>query len=287
MRVATTGGDKSGPVLRRALSSCAFAVFLLDPDPARPGRTVLSAPTLPPSMTRIAVVAGVGPGLGAAVARRFAAEGCRVALLARTEPYLDSLAAELDDSEGEGLAIPTDLTDAEAVASAFETVREAFGPTDVLVYNASGTPWKGLADIGVDEFDDALATGPRGALLCAKEAAADMLGADGKAGTVVFTGATTSVRGKEGALGFSAAKFAVRGMAQSLARELGPEGVHVAHVVLDGSIRPPDVVPDDPPTRLDPDDIAARYWDLVTTDLATMPFEVHLTNGPGGAVEFV
>jgi NAD(P)-dependent dehydrogenase (short-subunit alcohol dehydrogenase family) len=238
-------------------------------------------------MTRTAVVAGVGPGLGAAVARRFAAEGCRVALLARSEPYLDTLAAELDGTAGSGLAVPTDLADADEVAAAFETVREAFGPTDVLVYNASGTPWKGV-DIAVDEFDDALATGPRGALLCSKEAVADMRGGDAdKAGTVVFTGATTSVRGKEGALGFSAAKFAIRGMAQSLARELGPEGVHVAHVVLDGSIRPPDVVPADPPTHLDPDDIAARYWELVTADLATMPFEVHLTNGPGGAVEFV
>jgi len=240
-------------------------------------------------MTRTAVVAGVGPGLGAAVARRFAAEGCRVALLARTESYLETLAAELSDTDGSGLAVPTDLTDADEVAAAFETVREAFGPTDVLVYNASGTPWKGLTDIGVDEFDDALATGPRGALLCATEAAADMRGGDaeGKAGTLVFTGATTSVRGKEGALGFSAAKFAVRGMAQSLARELGPEDIHVAHVVLDGSIRPPDVVPADPPTRLDPDAIAGQYWNLVTADPATMPFEVHLTNGPGGAVEFV
>jgi NAD(P)-dependent dehydrogenase (short-subunit alcohol dehydrogenase family) len=240
-------------------------------------------------MTRTAVVAGVGPGLGAAVARRFAAEGCRVALLARTESYIETLAAELSDTDGSGLAVPTDLTDADAVAAAFETVREAFGSTDVLVYNASDTPWKGLTDIALDEFDDALAAGPRGALLCATEAAADMRGdaADGKAGTVVFTGATTSVRGKEGALGFSAAKFAIRGMAQSLARELGPEGVHVAHVVLDGSIRPPDVVPADPPTRLDPDAIAGQYWDLVTADPATMPFEVHLTNGPGGAVEFV
>jgi NAD(P)-dependent dehydrogenase (short-subunit alcohol dehydrogenase family) len=131
-------------------------------------------------MTRTAVVAGVGPGLGAAIAHRFAAEGCRVALLARTEPYLDTLAASLADADGEGLAVPTDLTDAGAVEAAFETVREAFGPTDVLVYNASGTPWKGLTDIALDEFDDALATGPRGALLCAREAAGDMLGADGE-----------------------------------------------------------------------------------------------------------
>jgi NAD(P)-dependent dehydrogenase (short-subunit alcohol dehydrogenase family) len=240
-------------------------------------------------MTRTAVVAGVGPGLGAAIAHRFAAEGCRVALLARTEPYLDTLAASLADADGEGLAVPTDLTDAGAVEAAFETVREAFGPTDVLVYNASGTPWKGLTDIALDEFDDALATGPRGALLCAREAAGDMLGADGegKAGTVVFTGATTSVRGREGALGFSAAKFAVRGMAQSLARELGPEGIHVAHVVLDGSIRPPEADPDADGTRLDPDDVAAAYWDLVEADTTTMPFEVHLTNGTSGAIEFV
>lgn len=240
-------------------------------------------------MTRTAVVAGVGPGLGAAIARTFAAEGCRVALLARTESSLETLAAELSDADGEGLAVPTDLTDAEAVENAFGTVREAWGPVDTLVYNASGTPWKGLTDIGVDEFDDALATGPRGALLCAKEAAADMLDrdADGKAGTVVFTGATTSVRGREGALGFSATKFALRGMAQSLARELGPDGIHVAHVVLDGSIRPAGADAGDPPTRLDPDDIAARYWDLVTADPVTMPFEVHLTNGPGGRTEFV
>lgn len=239
-------------------------------------------------MTRTAVVAGVGPGLGAAVARRFAAEGCRVALLARTDSYLDTLAAELDDTAGEGLAVPTDLTDADAVERAFETVREAWGSVDVLVYNASGASWEGVTDITLDAFDHALVTGPRGALLCAREAAADMVGSDAAdAGTIVFTGATTSVRGKEGALGFSAAKFAVRGMAQSLARELGPEGVHVAHIVLDGSIRPPDVVESDPPTRLDPDDIAAQYWHLVTADPATMPFEVHLTNGPGGSTEFV
>jgi len=239
-------------------------------------------------MTRTAVVAGVGPGLGTAVSRRFAAEGCRVALLARTGSYLDALAAELDGTAGEGLAVQTDLTDAASVERAFETVREEWGPTDVLVYNASGAPWKGVTDVTLDEFDDALATGPRGALLCSQEAAADMVGGDAnETGTVVFTGATTSVRGREGALGFSAAKFAVRGMAQSLARELGPEGVHVAHVVLDGSIRPPDAETAEPPTTLDPDAIAERYWELVTADADTMPFEVHLTNGPGGAIEFV
>jgi len=231
-------------------------------------------------MTRTAVVAGVGPGLGAAVARRFASEGCRVALLARTESFLNELAAAVD---GEALAVPTDLTDAAAVESAFETVREAFGPVDVLVYNASGAAWKGVTDIGLDEFDDALATGPRGAFCCAREAAADVV-EDG--GTMLFTGATTSVRGKEGAVGFSTAKFGVRGLAQSLARELGPEGVQVAHVVLDGTIRPPGAS-GDADTDLDPAAIAATYWDVVESDGHTMPFEIHLTNGPSGAIEFV
>ncbi|WP_251328776.1 SDR family NAD(P)-dependent oxidoreductase [Haloplanus pelagicus] len=237
-------------------------------------------------MTHTAVVAGVGPGLGAAVARRFASEGCRVALLARTDSFLRELAADLDegDGEGAGLAIPIDLTDASAVDAAFETVRERFGAPDVLVYNASGAAWKGLTDISLDEFDEALAAGPRGAFCCARAAATDVTDAGG---TMIFTGATTAVRGKGGAVGFSAAKFGVRGLAQSLARELGPDGVHVAHVVLDGTIRPPNTSASDPPTSLDPAAIAATYWDLVESDRATMPFEVHLTNGPSGAIEFV
>ncbi|MFB6101651.1 MAG: SDR family NAD(P)-dependent oxidoreductase [Haloplanus sp.] len=239
-------------------------------------------------MTRTAVVAGVGPGLGAAIACRFATEGCQVALLARSESFLSTLAADLDESDavaGETLAVPTDLTDAESVERAFDTVHEAFGAVDVLAYNASDAAWKGVTDIDLDEFDDALATGPRGAFLCARAAAADMRAAGG--GTIVFTGATTSVRGREGALGFSAAKFGVRGVAQSLARELGPDGVHVAHVVLDGTIRRPDADADDPSTDLDPDAIATTYWDLVEAEPSTMPFEIHLTNGPSGAIEFV
>jgi NAD(P)-dependent dehydrogenase (short-subunit alcohol dehydrogenase family) len=236
-------------------------------------------------MTRTAVVAGVGPGLGTALARRFAAENCRVALLARTESFVTDLAADLDGAGFEATAVPTDLADGASVGAAFETVRETYGPVDVLAYNASDAAWKGVADIGVDEFDAALATGPRGAFLCAREAAADMRANDG--GTIAFTGATTSVRGREGAIGFSAAKFGVRGLAQSLARELGPDGVHVAHVVLDGSIRPPDAEADGPTTQLDPDDIATAYWNVVEADAATMPFEIHLTNGPSGAIEFV
>lgn len=186
-------------------------------------------------MPRTAVIAGVGPGLGAAIAQKFAHEGCRVALLARTESYIQDLAADLEDTEGTGLAVPTDLTDAEDVAHAFESVRETFGPVDVLVNHASGGAWNGIIDLSVEEFDNAMAVGPRGGFLCAKESVPDML--DNEGGTLIFTGATSAVRGREGALGFSAAKFAVRGMAESMARELGPQGVHVSHVVIDGQIQ--------------------------------------------------
>jgi NAD(P)-dependent dehydrogenase (short-subunit alcohol dehydrogenase family) len=101
-----------------------------------------------------------------------------------------------------------------------------------------------------------------------------MLAGDG--GTVIFTGATSSVRGRDGALGFSSAKFAVRGMAESMARELGPEGIHVAHIVLDGGILPPDRDVENPEEYLDPDAIAESYWHLVEQDESAWTLELDL-----------
>ena len=101
-----------------------------------------------------------------------------------------------------------------------------------------------------------------------------MLDSDG--GTVIFTGATTSVRGREGAIGFSAAKFGARGMAESMARELGPEGIHVAHVVIDGGIQPPERTVENPETYLDPDAIADSYWRLVEQDRSAWTLELDL-----------
>lgn len=212
------------------------------------------------------MIAGVGPGLGASLARKFVAEGCRVGLFARSADYLDELASDLGD---DALAVPTDVTDPEAVEEGFRTVREAFGPVDVLVNNASGGGWKGLRDTSPAEFERAWRVSAYGALLCSREAVDDMLVGDG--GTVVFTGATSAVRGRERALGFSAAKFAVRGMAESMARELGPEGVHVAHVVIDGRIGDAN---DDRGAFLDPDAIADTYWHLVTQDESSWTLEL-------------
>ena len=225
-------------------------------------------------MGRTAVVAGVGPGLGASVAERFAEEGCSVALLARSESYLEELADRLTAATpGEALALPTDLADPVTIDHSIERVREAFGPIDVLVNHASAASWDGLLEQDPEEFRRALAVGPEAALHCSQAAVEDML--DGDGGTVIFTGATTSVRGREGAVGFSAATSARRGMAESMARELGPEGIHVAHVVIDGAIRPPDEPADDP-TYLDPDAIADAYWMLVEQDRSAWTLELDL-----------
>ena len=217
------------------------------------------------------VVAGVGPGLGASIAEAFAAEGCRVGLLARTESYVESLAADLPT---ESVGVEADLTDPGAVRDAFEAVRAELGPVDVLVNHASGGAWKGLTELSVDELDHALAVGVRGGFVCAQEAVDDML--DGDGGTVILTGATSAVRGRGGALAFSAAKFGVRGMAESMARELGPEGIHVAHVVVDGGILPPGGDVDDPESYLDPDEIARNYVHLAEQERSAWTLELDL-----------
>jgi NAD(P)-dependent dehydrogenase (short-subunit alcohol dehydrogenase family) len=228
-------------------------------------------------MTRTAVIAGVGPGLGESIARRFVEEGCRVALLARTASYVEALAADLGD---DARAVPTDLTAPDEVEAAFATVREELGPVDVLVNHASGGSWTGVRELSLDEFEHAWQVGARAGLQCSQEALDDMLDGDAGAsdgrGTIIFTGATSSVRGRDGAAAFSSAKFAVRGLAESMAREFGPEGVHVAHVVIDGGILPPDREVSDPEAYLDPDAIADSYWHLVEQDRSAWTLELDL-----------
>jgi NAD(P)-dependent dehydrogenase (short-subunit alcohol dehydrogenase family) len=225
------------------------------------------------AMPRTAIIAGVGPGLGESIARKFIEEGCRVGLFARSSAYLSELAAELGE---EALAVPTDITDPKAVKSGFQSVRQAFGPIDILVNHASGGAWQGLTEINNREFRQALEVCAHGSFLCSKEAVSDML--DGDGGTVLFTGATSAIRGRDGAIGFSAGKFAARGMAESMARELGPEGIHVAHVVIDGQIATPDVDGNysglDEESFLDPEAIAETYWDLVTQDRSAWTLEL-------------
>ncbi|QLG60940.1 SDR family NAD(P)-dependent oxidoreductase [Halorarum salinum] len=234
-----------------------------------------------------AVIAGVGPGLGESIARTFADEGCRLALLARSGGFLRDLS---DDLPTEAVAVPTDLSEPDEIEAAFETVRDELGPVDVLVNNASVASWTGLLETDREAFDRAYEVGPRAGFLCSREAVRDMLGearsapesranpggtGDGDGGTIIFTGATTSVRGRKGAVGFSMAKFGSRGLAESMARELGPDGIHVAHVVVDGGIRPPGAS-DDADEYLDPDAIAETYWRLVEQDRSAWTLELDL-----------
>jgi len=230
-------------------------------------------------VTRTAVIAGVGPGLGESLARTFADEGCAVGLFARSESYLTDLADDLSGSTpGDALAVPTDVTDEAAVERGFERVRKAYGPVDVLVNHAGGGGWSDFRDLSADAFEDAWDTCARAGFLCAKEAVPDMVEGDG--GTVIFTGATSAVRGNGDAVGFSSGKFAARGLAESMARDLGPEGVHVAHVVIDGQILTPAAAEragDRPADSfLDPNAVAESYWHPVEQDRTSWTLELDL-----------
>ncbi len=227
------------------------------------------------SRKRVAIVAGVGPGLGAALVRKLALEGCRVGMFARSAGLIRKLAAELGSKV---MAIPTDISDAKQVAAGFRQVREKLGPVEILIAHASGSLGGHLEKTSPEEFERSWRGAVFGAFLCAREALPDML--KQAAGAIIFTGATSSVRGRGGAVAFSSAKFAVRGLAQSLAVELWPRGIHVAHVIIDGVIDTPNVRKAYKPTAKDPllqpDAIADAYWDLIQQDRSAWSLEIDL-----------
>ncbi len=224
------------------------------------------------------VIAGVGPGLGAALVRRFSGPNCRVAMLARTEKYLKKFSRELRHEGRDVLGLPVDLTNPKAVAAAYKEIHRQWGRTHNLIYNASDTAWKTLLKLSPREFEHAWRTCAYGAFLCAQAAAPDMLVR--RSGAMLFTGATSSVRGRSGAADFSSAKFALRGLTESLARELWPKGIHVAHVVIDGMIDTPAVRKKFRPKKteplLQPDAIADAYWNLSVQKPSAWTLELDL-----------
>jgi NAD(P)-dependent dehydrogenase (short-subunit alcohol dehydrogenase family) len=227
-------------------------------------------------MTRTAVIAGTGPGLGAALARTFAAQGCAVGLLARSADYIETLAGDLTAGGHQAVAVPCDITDPVSVTSAFGQLREQLRPVSILVNHASAAVWKGLLTATPEEFERTWRVTVMGAFLCSRAAAPDMVEAG--EGAILFTGATSGVRGRAGAVDFSSAKFGLRGLADAMARELWPQGVHVAHVVIDGVIDTEAVRaayrPEADEPLLSPDDIARVYWDLVEQRRSAWSFEV-------------
>jgi NAD(P)-dependent dehydrogenase (short-subunit alcohol dehydrogenase family) len=150
---------------------------------------------------RVAVVAGVGPGLGAALVRKLVEEGCCIGMFARSAEFIGKLAAAIGRDV---LAIPTDVSDAKQVAAGFRKVRQQLGPVEIFIANASGSVGEGLMKTTPDQFDRSWRVAVFGAFLCAREATPDMLKRG--AGAIIFTGATSSVRGRGGAVAFSSAK---------------------------------------------------------------------------------
>lgn len=213
-------------------------------------------------MSRTVVVAGVGPGLGSSVAREFAAQGDSVALFARSESYLAAVARDVTAStSGEAIAVPTDLSDPDAVRDGFETVRDRVGPTDVLVLTVSSPSADGgILDVTAADLEATWAVRVAGQFRCAKEATTDM--ADGDGGTILFTTSGQAVT-PGGDLTYSTARHAVRGMARSMAADetLGANGVETVHVVVDGWIAKPELRDEFPDHDrwMDPDEMAVVY----------------------------
>jgi NAD(P)-dependent dehydrogenase (short-subunit alcohol dehydrogenase family) len=172
------------------------------------------------------MITGVGPGLGAALARRFAREGFRVGLVARKADFIEALAGQISTAGSPALSLVADVSRPAEAAAAVDRVRADLGPVGVLIHNASNSLGEGLLATTTQEFEQSWRVAALAGFVCARETAPDMLAAG--AGAMLFTGATSSVRGG-GSLAFSSAKFAVRGLVQSLARELWPLGLHVAH----------------------------------------------------------
>jgi NAD(P)-dependent dehydrogenase (short-subunit alcohol dehydrogenase family) len=221
---------------------------------------------------RSALIVGVGAGLSASLARTFKKAGLSVALAARRGTELAALAEETGVE-----AFTCDAAKRAEVAALFVDVEAAFGAApDVVVYNASYRTRGPLVELDPDEVAKSLVVSAFGGFLVAQEAVKRMLPRG--YGAVLFTGASASVKGYAQSAPFAMGKFALRGLAQSMARELSPQGIHVAHVVIDGGIRSARRAdpPDRPDSTLDPDAIAQTYLDLLRQHRSAWAWEIEL-----------
>src|SRR3977135_3997603 len=219
----------------------------------------------------IALIVGAGSGLSASLARLFAREGIRVALAARQIEKLGALCTETGAS-----AFACDATNPDDVERLFGLVEREIGTPDVVVYNASGRARGPFVELVPSEVEQAIAVSAFGGLRVAQQAAKRML--PNKKGAILFTGASASVKGYAQSAPFAMGKFALRGLAQSMARELAPQGIHVAHIVIDGGIKSARRAEptDRPASLLDPDAIAATYLHVLHQPHSAWTSEVEL-----------
>jgi NAD(P)-dependent dehydrogenase (short-subunit alcohol dehydrogenase family) len=220
---------------------------------------------------KIALIVGAGEGLSASLARLLARQGIRVALAARKIEKLGALCTETG-----ARAFACDATDADEVERLFGLVEREIGTPDLVVYNASGRARGAFTDLAPADVTQAIAVSAFGGFLVAQQAVRRML--PNKHGAILFTGASASVKGYAQSAPFAMGKFALRGLAQSMARELSPQGIHVAHFVIDGGIRSAvrSEPADRPDSMLDPDAIAQSYWNVLQQPRSAWTWELEL-----------
>lgn len=217
------------------------------------------------------LIAGSGSGLSASLARLFAREGFKVALAARNTEKL----APLCRATG-AAAFSCDVSDPDQVSRLFHDVDSRIGAPDVVIFNASARSRGPLISLDAGEVEAAIRISAFGGFLVAQQAARRMV--PNGHGAILFTGASASVKGYAQSAPFAMGKFALRGLAQSMARELAPLGIHVAHFIIDGAIRNPGRTepPDNPDSLLDPDAIAANYLHVLHQPRSAWTWEMEI-----------
>lgn len=214
------------------------------------------------------LVIGAGDATGGAIARRFAREGYRVCVTRRTEEALAPLVGQIQQDGGWVRAFGCDARDEDAMSALFETIENEVGPLEVVVFNIGANVRFGIRETTSRVYRKVWEMAAFAGFLTGREAARVMVPRE--KGTIIFTGATASLRGSSGFSAFAGAKFALRALAQSMARELGPQGIHVVHPIIDGAIDT-DFIRDNFPAMyakkeqdgiLNPEHIADSYWML-------------------------
>jgi len=230
----------------------------------------------------VCLVVGAGDALGGAIARRFAREGYHTCVARRTADKLADLVRTIEKAGGSAAAYGCDARREDEVVALFEQIEREHGPIEVLAHNIGGNVRESILDATAQKFFKTWEMACMAGFLTGREAARRMVPRE--RGTILFTGATASLRGGVGFAGFSAGKAGLRMFAQSMSRELGPKGIHVAHVVIDGGIDTA-FIRENFPQRyalkerdgiLNPDHIAENYWMLHKQPRDAWTFELDL-----------
>ncbi|UCH47613.1 MAG: SDR family NAD(P)-dependent oxidoreductase [Betaproteobacteria bacterium] len=216
----------------------------------------------------VCAIVGIGPKNGAAFAHRFDNAGYRIALLSRSTDYSGELASKLSDAR----AYQCDASDSASVNAALAQVEKQLGEVDVLIYNAGGGSWQTVEEISPEDFEQGWRVNALGALVASQRVIPAMKKKG--SGNIIFVGATASLRGRPKTTGFASAKAAQRSLAQSMAKHLGPLGIHVSLLVIDGSIASAGSANAKRGEQLDPGDIAELAHYVTTQPRSAWSFEV-------------